>query len=82
VVAAGQDQPARALRLGAAAIRLRVPAPTESSPDAQAELDRAMATARERLGEGAAATLVAEGQAMTLEEAVAYALADEGGPGA
>jgi hypothetical protein len=74
IVAGRQNQMERALRLGTAAGRLAPPAGTEILPSEQEELDRALMSARESLGEEATATLVAEGQAMTLEQVIADAL--------
>jgi hypothetical protein len=77
VVAAGQDQPERALRLATASTRLREEAGAERSPIEQAELDRALVSVREVLGQAAVAAAWAVGQAMTLDEAIAYALKEE-----
>jgi hypothetical protein len=44
------------------------------SPSQRAEYERQIAAARSRLGDSAFAAAWAEGQAMSLEEAVAYAV--------
>jgi hypothetical protein len=77
VMAAGQDQPEWALRLAAASARWREEAATEPSSIEQAELDRALVSVREVLGQAAAAAAWAVGQTMTLEEAIAYALKED-----
>jgi hypothetical protein len=73
-VAAGRGQPERAARLcGAAKAHL---AASASFWDAfeRSYYERTVALARAGLGEAAFALVQAEGQAMTLEQAVAYAL--------
>jgi hypothetical protein len=67
VVAARQGRPERVLRLGAAASRLAAGAGTEISLSEQAELDRAMTSARDALGKTAAAT-ASEGETATAAE--------------
>jgi hypothetical protein len=79
-VAAGQRQPTRAFRLAAASARLRDAARADASPVEQAELDHALALVRPTLSETKAAVAWAEGQAMTLEQAIAYAMADDEEP--
>jgi hypothetical protein len=74
IVATGQRQPERAARLVGASARLRDNASVPVSPVEQAELDTAFATARQEFVEAEFAAAWAEGQAMTLEQAVAYAL--------
>jgi hypothetical protein len=78
-VAAGQGQTERPLRLAAAAAHLRDLAGIETAPIEQAELDRALTSLRETLAEDAASAASAEGEAMTLMQAVAYALKEDGG---
>jgi predicted ATPase len=80
-VVGAQSQEKRAVRLLGAAKVLRE---SMNSPiggggviaDEQAEYDHAVATARAALGEEEFAEVWAEGKAMTLEQAVAYALED------
>jgi predicted ATPase/transcriptional regulator with XRE-family HTH domain len=76
IVAMGEQQSERAHRLAGASARLRDAASVDVSSVERAELNRALALARESLSEEEIAAAWAEGQAMTLEEAVAYALAD------
>ena len=76
MVAAGERQPERAFRLAGASAQLATAASVEVSPIERAELDEALAPTRQMLGENGSASAWAEGQAMTLEEAVAYALED------
>ena len=76
VVAIGEGAFAAGLRLlGAAVARVTLADPR---PTDRAELEESLATARSALGEEAFATAWAEGQAMTLEQAVVYALEDGG----
>jgi predicted ATPase/DNA-binding SARP family transcriptional activator/class 3 adenylate cyclase len=73
-VTATQDQPEWAARLLGAAAALRqavgIPFPTY----AQAEYDQGVAAARAALGDEVFAAAWAEGRAMTLDQAVAYAM--------
>jgi predicted ATPase/class 3 adenylate cyclase len=73
-VTATQDQPEWAARLLGAVAALRqavgIPVPTY----AQAEYDRGVAAARAALGDEVFAAAWAEGRAMTLDQAVAYAM--------
>ena len=73
-VAAAQNQMERASKLFSAAEALYLPLRFEMSARERAEHDQAIASARAELGEAAFAKAWAEGQAMTLDEAVAYAL--------
>ena len=72
-VAAARQQPERAARLFGAAIEdntlISVMEPAE-----QADTERCIAAARAQLDETVFAVAWAEGQAMTLEQAIAYAL--------
>jgi predicted ATPase/DNA-binding SARP family transcriptional activator len=77
VLAAAQKQMQRATRLLGAAENSYAPIRFEMSAKERAEHDQAIASARAALGEEAFAKAWAEGQAMTLEEAVAYALEDD-----
>jgi hypothetical protein len=73
--AAAQGQPERAARLFAAVpvpYRARGPVLVEAAD--RAEFDREVASVRAQLGEAAFAAAWAAGQAMTTEQAVAYAL--------
>lgn len=73
-LAAAQAQAERALRLAgyAAALRQTIGAPL--APAEQTQLDQALAAARKALGEIRAADYWAEGAAMTLAQAIEYAL--------
>ena len=79
-LAAARSQPERAVRLYAAAERLReqvgIPQPLEESELHQAARSQLQAS----LSAEEMATLQAEGRAMTLDEAVAYALEEEPDP--
>lgn len=76
-LAAAQEQPARALRLAAAADRLRerigIPAP----PNVAADLDQVLSPAKEQLGDRAASA-VSEGESLTIEQAIALATSPPG----
>jgi Tetratricopeptide repeat len=76
-LAADQDEPERALRLAGAALALREAIGAPPAPAAQAELERRLARARHTLGEAKSAAAWAAGEAMPLEEVVAFALGDE-----
>jgi tetratricopeptide (TPR) repeat protein len=80
-VAANESEPERAVRLAAAGARLRDKSGIEGLPIGQRLLEDALSSVRGPLGETAFAATWADGQAMTLEQAVAYALSDTG-PGA
>jgi len=67
----------RALRLAGFAKAHRELHNPPLSSRRQARLDRWLAPARRALSEEAAATAWAEGRAMTLDEAIAYALAED-----
>ena len=73
-LAAAQNQIKRSARLFGAAEALYPPLRFEMSARERAEHDQAIATAGATLGEEAFAKARAEGQAMTLEQAAAYAL--------
>jgi non-specific serine/threonine protein kinase len=75
MVSAGQRRPTQALRLAGASAGLSDMAMQPFYPIERPDLERALAPARDALGEGGAAAAWAEGQAMTLKQAVAYALA-------
>jgi len=74
--AASQGQPERVARLAAAAEVLREAIDLSFDTVARAIYDRAVAAARAQLGEVAFATAWAAGQAMSLDQAIAEALAD------
>jgi predicted ATPase len=81
LLAAATERPARALRLAAAAAALGAPAGHHlpgamSALGSGAELEHALAEARRALGDEAADAARAEGQALTLGQAIAEALAD------
>src|SRR5262249_19988974 len=76
---AAAGRPARALRLAGAAAPLRGAFGRRRWPLDQAQLERWVQTARAALGEPAAAAAWAAGQAMSLDQAVAYALEDAPG---
>ncbi len=67
----------RAARLCGAADALHDLSRFSLSPAERVERDRALAAARAALGEEAFAAVYAEGQAMTMEQAVEYALDGE-----
>ena len=72
--AALDAEPERAARLWGAAERLQQAIGCRSAPAARATYERAQAVACTQLGEDAFATAWAAGRAMTLEQAVIYAL--------
>jgi hypothetical protein len=76
VVAAG-GAPDRALRLFAAALA-HAPNGAPLDPGERAGGEAALTAARAALGQEAIAQAWADGQAMTLEQAVAYALEEDG----
>jgi non-specific serine/threonine protein kinase len=76
-LAAGQEQPERAVRLWAAAEVLREAIGSPLPSNQREEYNRNLAVVREALGAEAFAALWGEGRQMTLEEAVAYALQEE-----
>jgi non-specific serine/threonine protein kinase len=73
-VAAARGAAARAMRLTGAAAALRAPIGVPIPPLEQGRLARWLQVARQALSDDAAAALRAEGQAMTPEQATAYAL--------
>jgi predicted ATPase/class 3 adenylate cyclase len=72
-LAAQQEQPQRALCLFGAAQALREALQAPRPPAEQAKLERLLAPAHQTLGETAAAAAIAEGRAMSLEQAIDYA---------
>lgn len=77
-IAAASGEAALAARLSGAAQRASRAAGYRVSVFSQAELDRHLARARAQLGEDAFAALAEEGSRMGVEEAVAYALGEQG----
>ena len=77
IVASAVGEPQRALRLAGASARSRQGSPISVEPREEAEVATAVSSARSALGNVAADRAWAEGQAMTLEQAVAYALEDK-----
>lgn len=75
-VAYGQGKAERAARLFGAAEALREAIGAPLSPDDRAEYNRIVAAVRAQLGEEVFAKSWAEGRAMTLEQAIEYALKD------
>ena len=73
-LAAAEAQPGRALRLAGFAAALRETLGAPLPPAEQARVDRMLEPARRGLDETAAATAWADGRAMPLQDAVAYAL--------
>jgi hypothetical protein len=73
-VAATQGQGGRALRLSGVAARLRESIGAPLSPTEQESLQRKLRLARHLLGDDAGAAAWAEGQGMSEEQAMAYAL--------
>ena len=73
-VAAAQGCPERAMRLAGAAAALRAPIGVPTPPLERDALARWLRFARRALTDDAAAARRAEGQAMTPEQAIAYAL--------
>ena len=73
-LAAAQAQPVRALRLAGAAAAFRETLGKSHPRNLRDWIERKLAPARESLGAEAAAAAWAEGQAMDLERAMAYAL--------
>jgi non-specific serine/threonine protein kinase len=69
-----QAQPQDALRLAGAAAALRESIGAPLSPADRIELERHLETARRASGEEASAQALADGRAMTLEQAIEYAL--------
>ncbi len=77
-VAAVQGRPERAARLLGASAALREELGTPLSPIVQADHDHALNAARAALGEEAFEAAWTKGSEMTFEEAIAYALSDDG----
>jgi tetratricopeptide (TPR) repeat protein len=73
-LAAAQEQPEQAARLFAWADAMREILENPRWPPEQADVDRDLATIHAQLGKAAFAAAHAKGRAMTLEQAVTYAL--------
>ena len=78
-VAAGTNQPELAAKLYGAAQAILETTDYRFSLFDQAEFDRHLQIAREQLGGERFEALATEGRAMTMEQAIAYALEDSGG---
>ncbi|MGZ9222732.1 MAG: tetratricopeptide repeat protein [Anaerolineales bacterium] len=78
-ISTGMNQPERAAKLYGAAQALFETTDYRIPPFDRAEFDRRIQMARDQLGEAAFEALAAEGRAMTLEQAIAYALEDSDG---
>jgi non-specific serine/threonine protein kinase len=72
-LAAALEQPERALRLAGAAATLRAATGVHLPPDVQRDLKEALEPARKALGEAGAAAAWQDGQALSFDQAVAYA---------
>jgi non-specific serine/threonine protein kinase len=81
-IAAGRGQPARAARLGAAARALSESYHTPLIPLFEPPLAEGLDLARQALGQAAYAQALGEGRAMSLDQAIAEALAVHSGPAA
>jgi predicted ATPase/DNA-binding CsgD family transcriptional regulator len=79
-VAAAIGQPERAIRLAGAAAALRTATDAVPAPQLRAKYESWLEPARRALGDDAQAAAWAEGQALALDEAVAYGLSSEPGP--
>jgi tetratricopeptide (TPR) repeat protein len=78
-LAARQQRPARAARLFGAAETLREAIGAPLPPSERVDYDRDVAGARAQLGEEAFAAAWAAGRAMTVEQAISEALAEDAG---
>ena len=82
VLAALRDEPARTVRLEGAAVALLEALGHAASASARSRSDQLLEAARRRLGAPAVAQLLAEGAAMTADQAVRCAIGTDGtGPG-
>ena len=73
-LAVAESKSESALRLVGAAAAIRAVLDAPRSADEQARLEQVLEPARQTLGEEAAASALAEGRAMSLEQAIAYAM--------
>ena len=76
--AALNEEPEQAARLWGAAEQLRTALGCRPAPAARATYERLLVLARVQLGEGAFAGAWAAGEVLSLEQAVAEALGDQG----
>ena len=76
-VASGMNQPERSARLCGAAQAIFETTNHYISPFDRAEFDRHIQIARDQLGDTKFEALASQGRAMTMEQAVAYALEDQ-----
>ena len=74
---AREDKTEQAMRLWGVAERLREEIGAPLTPDEREEYDADLASACQALGEEASSKARAEGRAMTMERAIAYALEKE-----
>ncbi len=72
ILALAEHDPVRAVRLEGAGLALREAAGHVSPPSARARIDALFGAARRHLGPAASAALLAEGRAMTRDEAIRY----------
>ena len=79
-LAALEGEAERALRLVGAAAALREAIGAPLSPTEQAKLDRMLETARSTISESAQAATLAKGRAMSLDQAIDYALDGRSAP--
>jgi len=79
-LAAAEGRPERAVRLAAAVRELNAAIGAPATPTYPRTYERRLTMARQALSERAAAAVWAEGQAMTLEQVLAYAEAPEPAP--
>ena len=80
LLAAAQEQPARALRLAGAATALRASAGTPLAAAGELHLRKQLAASWAVLDNDRAAQIYAEGQQLSLEDAVEYALLEDASP--
>jgi hypothetical protein len=76
-VAAAEGQPERAARLLGAAQALIENTDAVIGPAERIEVERDLSAVRTQVGEATFTSAWAEGRAMTLEQAIAYALEDD-----
>jgi predicted ATPase/class 3 adenylate cyclase len=74
LLAVRQGEPEHAVRLAGGAKRLWEETGTQPTPEEQIELEESLAFARRNLPDALYSSLLAEGQGMTLREAITYAL--------
>ena len=74
LIAAAQGRAEHAVRLAGAAQKLRHQTGTGPTPDEQMEIDKSLETVRSQLPSALYNALLAEGESMTMSEAISYAL--------